>query len=255
MDQNTPCRFCHEPLTVDTRARKNLGHIHRLCVWPEKLSRRQLQREAANLAAGLPAEYAEPRRCNQCSVELTEDNHALAGKHLVCDECYLQWSRDRQASWRRSKGIPEVKKWSIDDSGRECTRCDEYKSWDQFHSQGHNIAHQCKPCWLLTSWENRILRMYGITSDQHNWLLEQQDSQCALCLEFETAVNIHSGEVQKLCVDHFHGCTEGHDSKKGCMQCIRGLLCKSCNVMLGYAEGKPLVEARFSDYLSKRPLV
>ena len=61
---------------------------------------------------------------------------------------------------------------------------------------------------------NRKTR-YGLTTEQYEQLLVDQDSRCAIC-----------GEASlKLQVDHCH--TNGK---------VRGLLCPKCNTALGYLE-------------------
>ena len=41
------------------------------------------------------------------------------------------------------------------------------------------------------------------------------------------------GAVERLVVDHDHACCSG---KHGCDECMRGTLCHSCNIELGYIE-------------------
>lgn len=67
-----------------------------------------------------------------------------------------------------------------------------------------------------------LRRYYGISVDQYDDMLAEQDGVCAICYKGETAVIY--GKVKPLSVDHHH------DSKK-----VRGLLCSSCNHMLGHA--------------------
>jgi hypothetical protein len=60
---------------------------------------------------------------------------------------------------------------------------------------------------------------YGITIEIYNNMVAQQNGLCAICGQLPT-----SGR-KILCVDHCHG------TKK-----VRGLLCHTCNVGLGYFE-------------------
>jgi len=56
-----------------------------------------------------------------------------------------------------------------------------------------------------------------------------------------------------LNVDHDHSCC---GATHGCKKCIRGLLCSHCNrFLMAYVEPKPLLAARFADYLARRPFI
>ena len=58
------------------------------------------------------------------------------------------------------------------------------------------------------------LKEYGLSLENYNLLLEKQNSLCAICYKvFDVALDI----------DHCHKTLK-----------VRGLLCKSCNVGLGY---------------------
>ena len=82
--------------------------------------------------------------------------------------------------------------------------------------------------------EAHLLSKYGITEEAYNALLETQNFGCKLCnQEFADK----SGK-RKLCVDHDH--------KTGR---IRGLLCISCNRMLGYAADNPVTLLKAIQYL------
>jgi hypothetical protein len=71
------------------------------------------------------------------------------------------------------------------------------------------VKAQNKNYWLKTS--------YGISLDEFNVMLKNQQHKCAICECDET-----EAYSQKLYVDHCHV------TKK-----IRGLLCHSCNVAIG----------------------
>lgn len=69
-------------------------------------------------------------------------------------------------------------------------------------------------------YRERNLRRYGITSDQFEALLAAQDGRCAICGTTEP------GGQGAFHVDH------DHDHCQGCPECVRGLLCASCNCSL-----------------------
>ena len=85
--------------------------------------------------------------------------------------------------------------------------------------------------------KNAILKnVYGITLDDYNKMFEEQKGKCAIC-------NRHQNElIRKLSVDHCHRTNK-----------VRGLLCKNCNVALGYYEkyDKELFEKYLKNYKEK----
>lgn len=116
---------------------------------------------------------------------------------------------------------------------KTCKYCLENKPLEQFHKhartkdgrQGH-----CKEChydktkkWRTENKErhehlqrSRTLAKYGITTDDYDFMLEEQNGCCAIC-------GLHHTQHGKaLIVDHNH--------KTGK---VRGLLCRNCNVGIG----------------------
>lgn len=72
------------------------------------------------------------------------------------------------------------------------------------------------------------VRRHGIEYSQYGQLLAEQDGVCALCDDVPIR--------RRLCIDHDHAhCPT--DSKnfenRSCGKCIRGLLCDSCNQLVG----------------------
>lgn len=80
---------------------------------------------------------------------------------------------------------------------------------------------------------------YGLTEEAYNALLEQQGGFCACC-----------GLVEPEHIDHDHSCCP---TAKTCGNCVRGLLCRKCNVFIGYIEMNPGIYKNALEYLS--PLV
>jgi len=70
---------------------------------------------------------------------------------------------------------------------------------------------------------------YGLTRERFESLLEKQGNACGMCHQL-------FGDGQAICIDHDHTCCP--DEKKSCGDCIRGLLCVSCNTFLGRMETK-----------------
>lgn len=100
----------------------------------------------------------------------------------------------------------------------------------------------------------RLKHRYGITEEQYAWMLAEQGGVCILCGNEETVTHHATDKLMQLAVEHSHMCDQGHDPRKACIHCIRGLACYNCNVFMGRVERSPRLAARFTDYLVRRPL-
>lgn len=74
----------------------------------------------------------------------------------------------------------------------------------------------------------RFKRRYGITIEDYDRMLAEQDGKCALCHQPPARIFRKTGKVQDLAVDHDHATGD-----------VRALLCTDCNTMLGLAEDSP----------------
>ena len=110
-----------------------------------------------------------------------------------------------------------------------CNVCKVEKPLTEYHKR----SRTCKPCaiersrrWRLNNPERfkatirraAFKRRYGITEEDRNAMLENQGFRCAICRTEEDP-------KYPLNVDHCH--TTGR---------VRGLLCKYCNLSLGWHE-------------------
>lgn len=77
----------------------------------------------------------------------------------------------------------------------------------------------------------RFMRVYGISLQEYNQILEKQNSRCAICRDLN-----ENGKM--LCVDHNHLTGK-----------IRGLLCNSCNKGIGYFSDDPKILESARGYL------
>lgn len=88
------------------------------------------------------------------------------------------------------------------------------------------------------------LHKYGLTQGQYDDLIVAQDGRCAICGTTEP------GGRGSWHIDHDHNCCPGDG--KTCGQCVRGLLCVSCNWGLGHFKDDPKVLLEAADYLIQR---
>ena len=84
-------------------------------------------------------------------------------------------------------------------------------------------------------WSKKIKRKFGITPEEYNALLEQQNFRCAICKRPEP----NGRSNKKWHIDHCH--------ETGI---IRGLLCHSCNTSLGHFKDSVCLLEKAIDYLS-----
>lgn len=153
--------------------------------------------------------------CSSCGA-----NRTRRSKSALCSAC---WHKAR----RRRLELP-----------RTCPLCSELKPGEDFITHpaagaGRRIPF-CRPCNKAWHRRYRLLKKYGISSDDYDQLLAAQDGRCAICQE-------HPGE-RPLHVDHDH--VTGS---------IRGLLCLTCNAGLGaLRDSSHLLRAALT-YLDRQP--
>lgn len=79
---------------------------------------------------------------------------------------------------------------------------------------------------------------YGLTEEAYLEMVNKYDGACWIC-KIKPKYHLH--------VDHDHGCCSGDRS---CGNCVRGLLCYSCNIILGHAKDNKEILKNAVKYLS-----
>lgn len=85
----------------------------------------------------------------------------------------------------------------------------------------------------------RRLALYGLTAERFDELLALQRGRCAVCTTTEPG-------SRGWFIDHDHACCPGIGS---CGDCVRGLVCHDCNIMLGNAKDDIAILERAIKYL------
>lgn len=162
-------------------------------------------------------EVAPRGQTERCTVEGCEDQHSAKG---YCASHYTRWRRTGEVGdvFAVRRRDPQAR----DEHGRkQCRECDRWLVESSFHRKsnaGDGFTRECRDCQHARA----ILRRYGVDTDWYFETLERQGGGCAICGARPNGRRLH--------VDHDHShCSSG----KACAQCVRGLLCSSCNTGIG----------------------
>ena len=124
----------------------------------------------------------------------------------------------------------ELERRETEDS-KLCIGCNKVKPLFEFaiHPNGRkNSGAYCCKCQK----EKNMLRNYGITLEQYDKMLEEQDGKCKIC-KTETP-----GGRGRFNIDHDHVTGK-----------IRGLLCFHCNMVLGQVKDDIKILTSMTQYL------
>lgn len=101
----------------------------------------------------------------------------------------------------------------------------------------------CTECSVQSMRNRRLVGVYGITASDWDNILASQDNKCPGCLRTS------SGGREEWHTDHEH--VDGYDqmSAETKRLFLRGILCGSCNKILGLAKDKHETLIRLSQYL------
>lgn len=145
------------------------------------------------------------------------------------------------------RGICKICRPPADKEGKVCTECGRYKLFDEFYrrscvSDGFNP--KCKDC--VKVYDPRTLsrirqrfRKYGITKEEYNRLLSDQQGVCAVCRQPES--QMFNGKLRELSIDHSHLTGQ-----------VRGLLCQTCNSGIGMMKESTEILRKAIEYLEKQ---
>ena len=119
------------------------------------------------------------------------------------------------------------------DGMKRCARCEVVKSVDEFDDCARAVDHYSSKCKRCRE-DQRLRDVFGISIEDYEELQDSQGARCAICGRHQSEFN------KRFAVDHCH---ETGD--------IRGLLCFTCNVGIGYFHHDESLLRRAIGYLQK----
>ncbi len=175
--------------------------------------------------------------------DFTKNKSRPNGYDNYCRKCRSD------ASYKYKHGVEKpqpIEAPEIPDGHKQCAHCSEIKPFNRFSIRSDTrcgYASWCKDChakrpkYLNNA---RLIKNYGITAEQYETMLEEQNGVCASCHNHEMALDPRTGNLFGLSVDHDH--ETGH---------VRGLLCMTCNRCLGLLHDDPERIKELLRYLEK----
>lgn len=116
------------------------------------------------------------------------------------------------------------------------------KEWDLRREQYKSYYEQTR----IERVHYQKFRKFGLTLEQYHQMLRGQNYACALCER-----RIDELDNSTLNIDHDHACCPTtRENPKTCGKCVRKLLCRDCNMGLGYFRDDPVLLQRAIRYLT-----
>jgi len=140
---------------------------------------------------------------------------------------------------------------------KQCKTCKQNKTFEDFgphKTTKDHYANNCRSCdskrVLKYQRDNseiykekyfiRGINRHGISVDKYNQLVDENSGNCWICGGID--------EGKRLAIDHDHSCCKKNYS---CGKCIRGVLCQSCNMIVGHIEKNKIDLNKINQYLRK----
>ena len=140
---------------------------------------------------------------------------------------------------RKNRSREEVR--YRDGQGRkQCVRCGGWFHESDFHPNKQSKADGLRAfCRFCAAKEDSVRRNH-LGMERYLEILGDQEGRCKVCLRDDPSPDL------MWTIDHDHDCCPGTWS---CGECVRGLLCRTCNMALGLLKENPDVLRRGADYL------
>ena len=146
----------------------------------------------------------------------------------VCKKCGVEKSHDEFYKEKRVK----------DGLQARCIQCCKADAKAVFEANPEPYRERAREAYDYAERRARMLkREYGMEPDDYTDLFDKQNGCCAICSAKESGHNV----TEHLLVDHDHSTNK-----------VRGLLCSSCNLMLGKAQDSIDILSHAITYLKQQ---
>ena len=146
---------------------------------------------------------------------------------------------------------------------KTCSTCKLEKPFEEFHKGV--TTNMCKPCkkeydkayrpvWnkkpysRISRYKSHLKNRYSLTLENLVSTYESQGGGCAICNKSLPHPADENGDKWQTNIDHDHTCCPTETS---CGECIRGMLCRDCNLMLGHAKDNLSTLKKAVEYLER----
>lgn len=189
------------------------------------------------------------KRCPKCGVtKASEDFHknrtAPDGMQAHCKACFK--ARRQGGSIQHGSGCACKACVAASNAAvglKMCAKCGRTKPFSEFYADRKmslGLRSYCRSCECARVVADVRRRNYGVTAQDFRDRLESQNGMCAACGD-SLKVENHG-----TAIDHDHNCCPGN---RTCGECIRGILCMSCNLALGMIKDDPNRALALAAYL------
>jgi hypothetical protein len=178
-------------------------------------------------------EYKTPEKDRESSKEYYQDNKERISKY---NKEYYQDNKERilkyQMEWKRNnkeKVSEHRKKYNQSNKEKIATYKKEY-----YQANKERLVKQHKEYKQANKERNKEIRFkwkYNLTLEDMAILLDEQENKCKIC-------SIKFNDDIKYNVDHCHSTGK-----------VRGLLCRCCNLGLGFFKDDPKLLIKAIEYL------
>lgn len=172
------------------------------------------------------------KQCTNCQeYKETYDFH----KYAKAQDGLKPWCKVCVKEYDMAEDDPKrVMPRKVQGTNIHCRYCEQYLPKSSFWSNNT----YCKKCIVLLGHVNN-LKNYCLTRDDYVDMEKSQNGVCKICGESEKY-------NKRLSVDHDHACCPG---TKSCGECVRGLLCSTCNRVLGQVKDDKVLLQKMIEYL------
>ena len=232
--ENKNCQACGQEKPLDEFFDKRKGKDNKCKECRLAYNRERYAKTIALHTKKYTFAPVEVKVCNQCGIEKPVSEFNLANIHAVGAGKYRGECKLCQRLWRQEN------KDKLSESGRlyRVKNAEQIKERKrQYLSDPENLEknRQYARDWYKNNPERGreiILKRYGITAQQYDEMLKNQDYGCAIC---GTKKN---GRKKNFAIDHDH--------ETGV---VRSLLCTQCNAGLGNYRDSPNLLRKAANYL------